>query len=146
MNELITTGAVSVVGAVSTMDAVSILEIEIFEGVPLWLIGLLLSVSLVFTLLIMLIFWVSHAKKEVKQQTHHAPSSQEVMIELQKELLRSMEETSRHNRFMILLTILFILVSVVGGAVVLNFFQNISDFGATWIAQFINYLNSILTK
>jgi len=128
------------------MDAVSILETEVLAGVPLWLIGLTVSVSLVLILLIVMIAWVLHAENEVKRKVHHKPSSHEIAIELQKELLRSMESTSKQNWLMIWLTIIFITVSVLGGAVVTNFLQNIGDFSATWIAQFIEYINSIFTQ
>ncbi len=164
MSELITMGAVSTLGAVSTMevtstmevaptmdvvstmDVTSILELEIFEGVPLWFIGFIICIFIAFILLILMISWIFHAEREVKKQLHHTPSSHEVVIELQKELLRSMESTSRQNWLMIWLTIIFITVSVLGGAMVLNLFQGIRETAATWFAQFIEYLNSILTQ
>jgi len=82
----------------------------------------------------------------VEKKKHHVPTSHDVLIELQKELLRSMKSTSKQNWLMIWLTIIFITVSVLGGAFVVNFFQNLGDFGATWLSQVLEYLNSILTK
>ena len=125
-----------------TLDAVSILKFEILEGIPLWFIGLFL----VFILLLLMGSWIFHAEKEAKKEVRHVPSSHEVVIELQKELLKSMESTSKQNWLMIWLTILFIVVTVFGGAVISNFFQNIGNFGGTWVSQFIEYIKSIFTK
>jgi|GEM_PF-1645705 len=130
----------------ASLEAVSMLDVEIFEGVPLWLILLIVSSVIFVVLVILLISWIFHAEKEAKKKVHHAPSTHDVMVELQKELLRSMEATSRQNRLMIWLTILFITVSILGGAVVLNFFQNIKNFSASWIAQFIEYINSLFMQ
>jgi hypothetical protein len=135
MSGFITVEAVS-------MDAVSILNFEILEGIPLWLIGLFL----VFILFLVMGSWIFHAEKEAKKEAHHVPSSHEIVIELQKELLKSMESTSKQNWLMIWLTILFIVITVFGGAVISNFFQNIGNFGGTWISQFIEYMKSILAK
>ena len=158
MSELITTSAVSTLGAiptteaaptisvVSTMDVASILDIEIFEGVPLWLVGFITCVFLAIILIILMISWIFHAEKEVKRKTHHTPSSHEVAIELQRELLRSMQSTSRQNWLMIWLTIIFITVSVLGGAVVMGFFQEIREVSATLVAQFVELITYLLTK
>lgn len=129
-----------------TSGAASILDYEIFEGVPLWVVVLIISTTIFITLIITLISWIFHAEKEVKKKVHHVPTSHEVVIELQKELLKSIKSSSRQNWLMIVLTILFITVSVIGGAVVLNFFHAIKDFCATWFSQFVEYLNSILSK
>lgn len=146
MGAVPTMEAAPTMGVVSTMEVVSILDIEIFEGVPLWLVGFVICVFLAIILLILMISWVFHAEKVVKKKTHHAPSSHEVVIELQKELLRSMEASSRQNWLMIWLTIIFITVSVLGGAVVLNLFQGVREAVAAWFAQFIEYLNSTPTQ
>ena len=140
-SSLVTVESGSITSAVS-----SILDREIFEGVPLWvIISIVLTIIFIF-LIIMLISWIFHAEKEAKRKVHHKPSSHDVMVELQKELLKSMEATSRQNRLMIWLTILFITVSILGGAVVINFFQNIKDFSATWFSQFVEFVNSIMSQ
>lgn len=138
--------ASTIMGAASSMDAIAFLELEIFEGIPLWLFCLIISISLVLILLILMISWVLHAENEVKRKTHHRPTPDEVMIELQKELLRSMQSSSKQTWLQIGLTILFITISVLGGAVVLGFFENIRNFGATLLSQFIEVINYILTQ
>ena len=130
----------------TTMDAVSILEVEVFEGFPLWLIGLIVSLSLVIILCIMMISWILHAENEVKRKTHHRPTRDEVMIELQRELLRSMHSSSKQTWLQIGLTIFFITVSILGGAVVLGFFENIKTFSATLLSEFIEFVNYILSQ
>ncbi|MBN2057258.1 MAG: hypothetical protein JW782_00460 [Candidatus Saganbacteria bacterium] len=131
---------------VTTIDAVSVMEVEVFQGVPLWLFVLVILAYVIIVLLLVLIFWLGHARKEARRIVHHAPTSHDVALELQREILRSMRSSSRQNTLMIWLTILFITVSVVGGAVVTNFLQNIGDFGATWLGQFFDFLNTLLTQ
>ena len=129
-----------------TIDAVSILQLEVFEGIPLWYIGIFVLIFFAIMFFIMLIAWIFHAEQVVERQVHHTPSSHEVVVELQKELLRSMKSTSKQNWLMIWLTILFITVSVLGGAFILNFIQNLGNFGATWIPQIIKYISSLFAR
>jgi hypothetical protein len=129
-----------------TIDAVSILQMEVFEGFPLWYIGLFVFIFVFIMFFIMLIAWIFHAEQVVENRVHHAPSSHEVVVELQRELLRSMQSTSKQNWLMIWLTIIFITVSVLGGAFILNFLQNVGNYGATWISQIIEYLKPFFTK
>ena len=130
----------------ATMDAVSVLEVELVEGVPIWLVVLGLLAYILVVLLIVLISWVIHASKQARKVVHHQPTTHDVALELQREILRSMQASSKQNTLMIWLTVLFITVSVLGGAVVTNFMQNIGDFGTTWLGQFFEYLNSILAQ
>jgi hypothetical protein len=133
-------------GELVTIEAVSILESEIFPGIPLWFIILGISISLVVILFIALISWIFHAENVVKRREHHPPSSHEVVIELQRELLKSMASANKQTWLQILLTVLFITISVLGSAVIISFFQNIKDFCAPWIAWLIEYINSIFPQ
>lgn len=128
------------------MDAVSVMEVELVEGVPLWLVVLGVLAYILVVLLVVLISWIVHASRKAGKKVHHMPTTHDVALELQREILRNMQSTSRQNTLMIWLTILFITVSVVGGAVVTNFLQNIGDFGATWLGQFLDFLNSLGTQ
>jgi hypothetical protein len=130
----------------ATMDAVSVMEVELIEGVPLWLVVLGVLAYILVILLIVLISWVIHASRAAGKKVHHTPSTHDVAVELQREILRSMQASSRQNTLMIWLTVLFITVSVVGGAVVTNFLQNIGDFGATWLGQLIELINPSVTQ
>jgi flagellar basal body-associated protein FliL len=128
------------------MEAVPVLESEIFQGIPFWFIILIVFAFLVLLLFIMLISWIFHAEQEAKKKVHHVPTPHEVVVELQRELLKNMESASKQNWLMIWLTILFITVSVLGGAVIIGFFQNIKDFFAPWVAWLIEYMNSIFSQ
>lgn len=133
-------------GEIATIDAVSILQMEVFEGFPVWYIGLFALIFLAIMFIIMLIAWIFHAEQVVEHRVHHTPTSHDVALELQRELLRSMKSTSQQNWLMIWLTILFIAVSVLGGAFVMNIIQNVGNFGATWLGQIIELINSFFTR
>lgn len=130
----------------TTLDAVSVMQVELVEGLPIWLVVLGVLAYILVLLLIVLISWIVHASRKAGKKVHHMPTTHDVAVELQREILRSMQASSRQNTLMIWLTVLFITVSVVGGAVVTNFLQNLGNFGSTWLGQLLELLNSSLTQ
>jgi hypothetical protein len=66
--------------------------------------------SVMFYAVIFMINDYSSTKKTEKK----APSTHQLLVDLQHEMLKEMKGTSRQNRIMIELTVLFILVSLFG--------------------------------
>jgi hypothetical protein len=58
----------------ATMDAVSVMEVELIEGVPLWLVVLGVLAYILVILLIVLISWIIHASRAAGKKVYHTPT------------------------------------------------------------------------
>ena len=75
----------------------------------------LIAVAAVFAaIVIFLVIYVITDFVRTEQVEHHAPDSHKLILDLQKTLIDEMKGTSKQNKLMINLTIVFIIITILG--------------------------------
>ncbi len=101
---------------------------EIIKKIPLWALVAIFFAFVVLFLLIIFINFLFKEQEELKVKKHREPTPHELIIDMQQKLIEEMRSASHQNWIMITLTIIFILVSIIGGTVVVRFFDEITKF------------------
>ena len=78
------------------------------------IMALIAVAAVLAAIAIFLVIYVITDFVRTEQVEHHAPDSHKLILDLQKTLIDEMKGTSKQNKLMINLTIIFIIISVIG--------------------------------
>jgi len=115
-----------------TKEVLSILRnIPSLRNVPQSSLVAFTSIAAVFGLLFLFIsLFLIFSSQRSEEKEHKSPETHKMIMELQKTLIQEMKGTSKQNTLMIILTIIFILVTITGGGIFLSLYQKVKQ-GAT---------------
>ena len=97
-----------------------------------------------FSLYLLFFFIGDFFKKEVEE--HRAPTPQEMIRDLQRSMVKEMKGTSKQNWIMIILTIIFISVSMFGGEYILDLVRKIFIKSSAEAPAVIEKVKSVIGK
>jgi len=111
-------------------------------------VAALLAVVAVFIVILLVTDYV-----RIEHEEHKAPDSHTLILDLQKTLIDEMKGTSKQNKLMINLTIIFIIItilgilaSVLGPERSVNFTKDIGALISSWISQALGGLRKVTGK
>ena len=123
---------------------------SIFENVPSLsqipqnVLLALIVVGAVLVLLFILFLITDVVSTEAKE--HRMPDSHKLIMDLQKTMVKEMRGTSTQNWIMIILTIIFISVSVLGGGVFLGMFDKLGSLATSYFPQLIDQIKALIGR